>query len=291
MTNESKLYWKQSFRPRPLKFLLGGIFLGIFDNVFFHLLGVEMVLNGYSANLIVGIFFSISFGLFAWTIGVLIENRREILDYQEKLKEKEALATIGRLASGVAHEVRNPLTVIKSSASLLQEEVESPTAKKAASFILQESNRLNDFISSLLRYSRPIQLQLTEVDTATCFNQAWAITPHENCELVRRNKGDRIQVDPQTFIPVLSSILLNGCQAMKGKGSIQIETQNTENKTRISVFDEGPGISGEFQENYSHPSIPTRPKEQDWAWQWQRKSLITMVVRFTMRDNRTKAAL
>ena len=168
-------YWQSFFRPRPLKFLLGGIFLGIFD-ASFHLLGVEIVLNGYSANLIVGIFFSISFGLFAWTIGVLIENR-EILDYQEKLKEKEALATIGRRLWSCPWGEKSS-HCYKMSASLLQEEwISHKESSQFYSTGIQPAQRFYQLSPTILP---PIQLQLTEVDTAPALIKPGPLH-HENC--------------------------------------------------------------------------------------------------------------
>ncbi len=262
MNTSTVFSWRQSFfRTRPLKFLAAGILLGIIDNLFFHFLGVEMTLNSYSANFAVGVFFSLSFGLFAWTIGVLLENRQDIIAYQKELRDKEALATIGRMTSGVAHEVRNPLTVIKSSALLLQVEATSPAIKKAAQFIVEESNRLNDFVSSLLDYSRPIQLQITSTPARSCLEDAWGITDHKDCEMMIEGQMQLdLAIDQQTFIPMLSSLFLNACQAMEGRGTIQITLDRVRGLNQIKIKDQGPGITDDFSENLFKPFHTNKPK-------------------------------
>ena len=125
-----------SFRP-ALGFLLG-FAAGMADVFFLRAVGISMMVDGVDRTLAVVLFFAINFGVLGAVIGVLIDSRRairaqshvieeqygELEETQRELLESRTLAAVGQLSSGVAHEVRNPLGVIRASASMILEDAE-----------------------------------------------------------------------------------------------------------------------------------------------------------------------
>ncbi len=122
------------------------------------------------------------FGMLGFAVGKLALGRQrarrdadiierqfhELEEPQRTLLQQEKLAAVGRLAAGVAHEVRNPLGVIRASASMVQESF-SPgdDGHRACAFICEECDRLNALISALLTFSRPTEPKLTAISIET----------------------------------------------------------------------------------------------------------------------------
>src|SRR5262249_11940369 len=113
---------------------------------------------------------------------------------QRAALQNEKLAAIGRLAAGIAHEVRNPLGVIRASASMVREHfTTTDEAYRACEFIREEIDRLNGFITSLLTFSRPAELRLQPVAIEQVVDRALQLTG-EDCQrrsisVVRESDG------------------------------------------------------------------------------------------------------
>ena len=142
---------------RPLLGLAAGIAIGVVDLTVLLLIGVEMTWRG--TNLIVPVMgvFTATFAALGFTIGHLTDARvqlaarlGELQHTQAQVLQYEKLASIGRMAAGVAHEVRNPLGVIKSSAALLVESLPDgdEDGRRAGRFIREEIDRLRTHIAA-----------------------------------------------------------------------------------------------------------------------------------------------
>jgi len=138
----------------------------------FDILGIDVSMNGKPVFWMVFIILSMTYAVLGYVAARLYEARKHIAGKneviqkqflalkksQEKTLQYEKLASIGRLAAGVAHEVRNPLGVIRSAAGLIYEEGPALTdnAKKSCDFIQKEIVRLDHFIEQLLGFSMPM---------------------------------------------------------------------------------------------------------------------------------------
>src|SRR5438552_7925229 len=132
------------------------------------------------------------FYLAAWLVNrFVVENRRQNKRYQElaealsetnrklelaqaEARRSERLAALGQLSAGLAHEIRNPLGVIKASAETLHKKLQpnDPLARELADYISSEVNRLNALVSRFLDFARPLQLQLGSHEISPLLEQA-----------------------------------------------------------------------------------------------------------------------
>ena len=140
--------------------------------------GVDMKVGGADATFGVLALLTVTYAALGYVIGRFLQERarskrdkatierqlRELEHAQRELVQQEKLAAIGRVAAGVAHEVRNPLGVIRASASMVQESFErNEDPYRACEFICEEIDRLNSLITALLSFSRPTELKRKRV--------------------------------------------------------------------------------------------------------------------------------
>ena len=151
-----------------------GVLAGLVDVAVMLQFGVEMRVGGVDATAGVLAFLAANYAVVGYAIGRSLQGRararrdaetisrqlRELERAQHELVQQEKLAAIGRVAAGVAHEVRNPLGVIRASAAMVQESfAPRDDAYRACEFICQEIDRLNALIAALLSFSRPTELR------------------------------------------------------------------------------------------------------------------------------------
>lgn len=183
---------------------------------------------------------------------IIFRDLTEIRALQKEFREKERFATIGRVAAGVAHEIRNPLSGISSVAQILKKELTGTTThKELIDAMLSEINRLNSLIKELLIYSKPISLNIKEVEIFELVNEVVSLQMYVsgNCRI--SIKGDLgvppIKIDPERIKQVLLNILRNAVDATSASGNIDITIERpagTESLL-IKVSDDGLGISEE----------------------------------------------
>ena len=164
MASSSSLLAHTSPLLRPLPGALLGLAVGLFDYFVFVALGVRMTLGAYDPTFAICALFGATYAVLGWLLGRLAATQAElrasatlVVDSQRRALQSEKLAEIGQLAAGVAHEVRNPLGVIRSSAAMLLEDLRPGSdAARAGSFICEEVDRLNAVVRGLLDYARPL---------------------------------------------------------------------------------------------------------------------------------------
>ena len=254
---------KQLLTSGPaIKGLMIGIVLGIIDNVFFWALGVKMELAGWDARLMIGVFFTLSFGGFTWIIGALIENRRQLKKLQRRLVETETLATVGRLAAGVAHEVRNPLAVIRSSANLVLKDLDETTDSfRACQFVSEEVDRLNSYVSRLLNFSKPLSPHFRVGNPWGSIQEAVKLTEHPPSiliDLIPPPHDIIIDMDQDLLTPVIVSLITNSVQALGEEGTITIGLYQEGHQAYIKIADNGPGLNKEIRARAFEPFVTTK---------------------------------
>jgi two-component system, NtrC family, sensor histidine kinase HydH len=216
-----------------------------------------------------------------------VENRRQVARYQalsETLEEtnrqlqraeadarrSERLAALGQMSAGLAHEIRNPLGVIKGSAEMLVQKLKDgqPLESELAGYISSEVNRLNALVARFLDFARPSNLDLRPVQIAAVLDRALdtvqAQSPGANVRIERRYEKStpQINADEQLCESVFANLIQNAFQAMtaaNGGGervlrlSVAPESTSGRAGAGITVEDTGPGVPAELREQIFNP--------------------------------------
>ena len=185
---------------------------------------------------------------------ILVEDQTETRRLEEELIHSERLASVGRLAAGVAHEVGNPVTGIACLAQNLKLETESPPVLETADEILGQTNRISSIQQSLMHFARAGQHGAanphTRVDTRRCVDEAihlLSLGERERRMDYRNECPDGLEVhgDEQRLVQVFVNLLSNARDASSENGRIWITAEALDGSTRVSVSDEGEGIPPE----------------------------------------------
>ncbi len=180
----------------------------------------------------------------------LEESVRTIKSQQEELIRREKLASVGQLLAALAHDLRNPLGVIRSSAQLVIEDQQSPTVKQeVARYIIDEVDRLTHRINDFLRYARqkpPEPKQLPAEQIAQAAIVRWkAQGGYQHLVIDQRYGADLppVYVDPDQVKEALVNLLINAREAMPDQGQVTITSRKGQEGTvEVEVADTGCGI-------------------------------------------------
>jgi two-component system sensor histidine kinase HydH len=194
----------------------------------------------------------------------LVEVRR----LQQEVERTKRLASLGSLAAGVAHEIRNPLSSVKGFATYFREKLkDSPQDRDTATTMIQEVERLDRVIGQLLEFARPSTLKIKPVRLNDLIQHSLKLIEGD-----ARSKGIEVEADIPHVLPdvpmdgdrinqVLLNLYLNGLQAMDGGGVLQVKVSRDEARklTTITVSDNGQGIEPADQERVFDPYFTTKP--------------------------------
>jgi len=189
---------------------------------------------------------------------------------QKYLFQAEKLALAGRLAAGVAHSVRNPLTSVKMRLFSLGRTLDlSHTQKEDFDVISEEIRHIDTIIQNFLEFSRPPKLKMETacpsdvVDTAVQLLRYRLESYGADVKLSRQKRLPEILADPEQLKEVLVNLLINACEAMEGGGRIVISEQEgvvqpLGQVVVIRVSDEGPGVPKTIQDRLFEPFFTTK---------------------------------
>jgi PAS domain S-box-containing protein len=183
---------------------------------------------------------------------------------EELIRKSERLSVAGKMAAGIAHEIRNPLTSIKGFVQLLQNEVEKPLYMKT---IFSEIYRIEEIINEFLLLDQPPIYQFKEIKIGTLlqqvFNLFYTQTTLKNVEIVQEYRSDITNIDcvESQIKQVFIHILQNAVEAMPNGGKIKVRILNNSSEYIIIRFiDEGIGISEERMRNIGVPFYSIKEK-------------------------------
>jgi len=162
----------------------------------------------------------------------LRKSKEELRRAYQRLVQKEMMAALGELTARIAHEIKNPLGIIKGSAQILVDETESPEVKvEVGGYIIEEVNRLNNKVLDLLNYARPNPPALQEVDINKVLEeriQFWEsqkVGEHKVKIIRKFNRNiPALLLDKEQLRQVILNMIINACEAMPEGGRIKITT-------------------------------------------------------------------
>lgn len=196
------------------------------------------------------------------TIGYLytFEDRTELRRLEREVRMRDRLAAVGRLAAGIAHEIRNPLASIAGSIKMLSHLAPfNDDQKTLADIITRESARLNDIITDFLAYSREKSFKFTRMDLVALLEDALVLLENRSqsrqWNVIRQfeAKPAFAAVDGDRMKQVFWNLLSNAVRAIDGKGTITVSVRPEGEFWRISVADTGPGVSPQLAEKIFEP--------------------------------------
>ncbi|MDA8429784.1 MAG: ATP-binding protein [Geobacteraceae bacterium] len=199
----------------------------------------------------------------------LDEKNQWLLVAQQELARAERLVGIGMLASGVAHEINNPLAIIRGNAELLEMSPRLDVSDQSeVATIIRQVGRVERIVSNLLTFARtkkkairPFQLE-TLLDAI--LDQINHQIPLEGYHIQReyRNAGGYLEGDEDQLRQVFTNLILNGLQAMESGGTLTVATlpDQEAGNCSVTIRDSGTGISADIQAKLFTPFFTTKPR-------------------------------
>ena len=201
----------------------------------------------------------------------LAETNRRLEQAQEEARRSERLAALGQLTAGLAHEIRNPLAVIKGSAETLTRRLQSadPVTTEVAGYISSEVNRLNTIVTRFLNFARPLKLERRPTQIPPLLDRALKVAyerwPEAKVEVAQQYSENlpEMSVDPDLCEQAFVNLVLNAYEAMTDTGgrlTVRVGAANSDGRrgVEVGIEDTGPGIPPELHEQVFNPFFTTK---------------------------------
>ncbi|MBU1612636.1 MAG: two-component sensor histidine kinase [Proteobacteria bacterium] len=196
-------------------------------------------------------------------------NQERIIEREKlerELMQQEKLAGMGRMVAGVAHEIRNPLGIIRSTAEHLKKKAEKQGGGSDVQLlgaIYDESKRLSRVVTDFLDYARPKQPHKTEVDVSRVVEQVIVFLDNECSKrgvVIESSVPEGISVmgDKDLLYRAFYNVVTNSLQAMEGGGTISISAAREVDVVHLIFMDSGPGFPAEHIEQIKDPFYTTK---------------------------------
>lgn len=198
-------------------------------------------------------------------INDLTESRR----LEEESKRKEKLSAMGELASGVAHEIRNPINAIGMIAQRLEKEFNVENEKEEyhsiTSLLKSEVARINKIITQFLNYAKPLSLQIRKINSKTFFDDIYRLfsdqAKSKGAKLIKLSDlSFEMTIDPELLKQSLMNLLQNAIDAVYSNGTIEINYFKKEDDLIIEVSDNGKGIPANIKTKIFDLYYTTKPE-------------------------------
>jgi signal transduction histidine kinase len=201
----------------------------------------------------------------------LAETNHRLEQAQAEARRSERLAALGQLSAGLAHEIRNPLGVIKGSAEMLTQKLQASDelARELAGYISTEVNRLSALVTEFLDFARPLHAQPQPADLISLLDRVLQIVADrfngkQTVRVERRYASGLplVPLDESLCEQAFLNLVQNAYEAMEAGGTLRVEVQPTikdgRNGVELRLADTGPGVPEELREEIFNPFVTTK---------------------------------
>jgi len=199
----------------------------------------------------------------------LAETNRKLEQAQAEARRSERLAALGQLSAGLAHEIRNPLAVIRGSAEMLAQKLHdaNPLAGELAGYVLSETNRLSALVTRFLDFARPLHAELEPREMTAVLDRAL-----NSVAAIRKEYPVRVERQYETDLPLVLldeslceqafvNLIQNAYDAMgPAGGTLRLAAARAADRegVEVRIEDTGPGIPAELREQIFNPFVTTK---------------------------------
>jgi two-component system, NtrC family, sensor histidine kinase HydH len=197
----------------------------------------------------------------------LFRDLTQIKALKKQVETNKRLAAIGKLAAGVAHEIRNPLSSIKGFATYFGERYEDQSKdREIAQIMVKEVERINGSVTQLLEFAKPLTVEKKQVNIKEMVTHSLKLVHHD---LDQKNIETRVDIDTKKPVihtdgdrmnQVLLNLYINAIEALDDKGTLEIQVKDLEDKLQIRVKDNGRGMDEASLDLIFDPYFTTRPR-------------------------------
>ncbi len=194
---------------------------------------------------------------------LVFEDISEIRKLESQVRRAEKLSAVGELASGIAHEIRNPLGIIKTISQTIKKDILDADIKEGIEIIINEVDRVNNVIKGLLDFAKPSigEIKTTNIDLIikNIILITYKYAQQHNVKINYQPDSSTIaMIDGEKLKQAFINIIFNSVQAMPSGGNIDIEMTTQKDWVKISFKDEGVGISSDKLEKIYEPFYTTK---------------------------------
>jgi PAS domain S-box-containing protein len=196
---------------------------------------------------------------------VVINDITEVKALEARMRQSDRLAALGTLSAGLAHEIRNPLSAIKTFVQLLPRKISNPTFfDKFQTTVPRELNRINDLIESLLELARPPKLEFKMISLSDCLSQVEDLYRDKleateiNLEISLEESLPELWADREHLVRALSNILVNALEAMPEGGNLTVTAKELAGGVVLQFIDTGIGMDEATKDRIFNPFFTTK---------------------------------
>ena len=198
---------------------------------------------------------------------VVINDITELKELEASMRQSDRLAALGTLSAGLAHEIRNPLSAIKTFVQLLPRKISNPEFfEKFQITVPRELNRINDLIEDLLELARPPKLEFKMTSLTNCLSQVADLYRDKleaadiTVDIHQEGGLPELWADQKHLVRAFSNLTVNAQQAMLDGGKLIIKAKPLEGGVLVRFTDTGVGIEQTIKENIFNPFFTTKDR-------------------------------
>ncbi len=196
-------------------------------------------------------------GAFAAMIGffgilVLTKNLLEVIAASDEFIELERLATLGKFSAWTAHQIRNPLAVIKGQMQVLSLKQPDAYIQKACTLIMRQTDKMSDLLSLMMALSQPVLTHKEQVDVPRLVSEVLETYTSTYPQIAFSIKGavDGVVIGHSALLEeAIKNVITNAVESIDGAGTVSVVCSERLKHVTIEIFDSGPGISDEALES------------------------------------------